>query len=108
MMSNVRLASSLPARLWNQSAGRSRVRRSTSACTSMCASTQCGMTSSRPNVTSISLQRALDRRDGFGVARHGVVAQHDVAHGVRPAVEDLPRMSSTSSVGELGWMRAPR
>ena len=48
------LAVSLPAMLWNQMPVGARWSRSTSACTSMWASTQWGSTSCRPKVTSSS------------------------------------------------------
>ena len=43
-----------------------------------------------PKVDEQVLQRQLDRRDGLGVAGDGIGAEHHVADGVGPAVEDLP------------------
>jgi hypothetical protein len=108
LMSKVRLAASLPARLWNHRAVRPGCRRSTSACTSMWASTQWGRTSSRPNVTIRSCSAASTAATDSGVLETGLVPS-----STSPTANDQPertcqRMSSTSSVGEFGWIRAPR
>ena len=89
LMSNTALASATPARLWNHSAVDPGNFSSTCACTSTCASTQCGSTVLEIERREEIAQRELDGGHLIDVARHRVRAEHDVADGVRPAVEDL-------------------
>ena len=89
-MSNVALAASLPAMLWNQMPVLSGWVFSTAACTSMWDRTQCGRTVGEAKGGEQVLQGPLDRRDRRRIAGDGVGAEHHVAHGVGQAVEDLP------------------
>jgi hypothetical protein len=90
LMPNVRLASSLPAILWNPRAvlpGEPPL--------DLGLHVDVGQDAVGQDVVQAEgdeqvLQRRLDRRDGSGRARDRIVAEDDVADGERPSRQDLP------------------
>jgi hypothetical protein len=104
----VAFASSLPARLWNQIPVLPGAAASSAACTSMCASTQCGSSPATPKVSRRSSSVASTAATAAGSLEAGLVPSSRSPTPYAQPSKTCQRMSSGWSVGEFGCSRAAR